>query len=330
MRLLSAFGLSALLAFGVALSPERRWATLWQLFFGLCVGLHGLAVANGPSRKMVGMDRERRFFISGFHWRNAMFKKAWMICLIIVFVITSGVESQQSEKGRPIEIDVDASEVVRKILHARLTIPVTPGPLTLFYPKWIPGEHGPTGPIADLAGLKISAGGSAIPWYRDETDMYAFHCEVPSGAKAIEVNLDFLSPPPATEGFTSGASATTQLAILNWNQLLLYPKGRPAREIEFQASLTLPAGWRLGTALPMASQSGRQTKFAPVSLEALVDSPVLCGKHFREVAIGPPGSPSHFLEIACDSEQGVELNPDLKTKHDRLVAEAKALFGMVQ
>jgi hypothetical protein len=81
----------------------------------------------------------------------------------------------------PITIVVDATDAPRKILHARLTIPVKPGPLTLFYPKWIPGEHGPTGPITDLAGLKFTAAGKTVAWRRDDVDMFAFHLEVPTG-----------------------------------------------------------------------------------------------------------------------------------------------------
>src|SRR5207253_1880304 len=110
---------------------------------------------------------------------------------------------------------------------ARLVIPAQPGPLTLYYPKWIPGEHGPNGPITDLAGLKIRAMGKAIDWHRDDADMFAFQCQVPEGASAVEVALDFLSPPSSAAGFSSAASITSQLAVLNWNQFVLYPRGRP-------------------------------------------------------------------------------------------------------
>ena len=49
-----------------------------------------------------------------------------------------------------ITLAVDASDAPRKMIHAQLRIPAKPGTLTLYYPKWIPGEHGPTGPITDL------------------------------------------------------------------------------------------------------------------------------------------------------------------------------------
>ena len=123
----------------------------------------------------------------------------------------------------PINLKVDASEATRKIYHAEMNIPASPGQLTLMYPKWLPGEHAPTGPITDLAGLKIFAGNRALEWKRDSVELFAFHVTVPAGTSSIQVKFDFLSTPD-TGGFSSGASATSELAILSWNQLLLYPQ----------------------------------------------------------------------------------------------------------
>jgi predicted metalloprotease with PDZ domain len=244
--------------------------------------------------------------------------------------LPAGPEKQpkKEQPPAPLTLAVDATDAARKVLHARMVIPATPGPLTLVYPKWIPGEHAPTGPIADLAGLKISAGGKDIPWQRDDVDMYAFHVKVPEGANGIEVKLDYLSP-ALSGGFSSAASATSKLVVLNWNQVLLYPKGKPARDILCRARVRLPAGWKLGTALPITLQEGQETTFDPVSLETLVDSPVLCGLHFREVPLGQVNGkePPHFLVIAADSEAALELKPEVKANLDRLVAEAVALFG---
>src|SRR5258708_21726852 len=83
--------------------------------------------------------------------------------------------------GPTVVLSVDASEAPRKILHAQLRIPAKPGTLTLYYPKWIPGEHGPTGPITDLTGLKFTAGGKTLQWRRDRLDGSTFHVEVPPG-----------------------------------------------------------------------------------------------------------------------------------------------------
>src|SRR5204863_396163 len=100
-----------------------------------------------------------------------------------------------------------------------------------------------SGPIADLSGLKIQAGGKSVPWRRDDVDLYAFHCTVPDGANTIEVALDYLAP-ASKEGFSSAASTTARLAILNWNQVLLYPRGSTVRDLHVRASLTLPRSWK--------------------------------------------------------------------------------------
>jgi predicted metalloprotease with PDZ domain len=223
-------------------------------------------------------------------------------------------------------IEFDATEAPRKFLQARMHIPARPGPLTLYYPKWIPGEHGPTGPITDLAGIKISAAGKPVAWHRDEVDMYAIHCQVPAGAEGIDVALNFLLP-AAQAGFSAGASATANLAALNWNQVLLYPKGPPARNIRCRPSVRVPAGWKVGSALTVVKSEGAVTEFAPVSLETLVDSPVLCGVHLREVPLVAADGLPHSVVLVCDSAAGLEMSPQLKENLDRLVVEAGKLFG---
>jgi predicted metalloprotease with PDZ domain len=228
--------------------------------------------------------------------------------------------------GAPITIALDASEAPRKIFHVRLTVPAAPGPLTLLYPKWIPGEHGPSGPIVDLAGLKIAAAGRAIPWRRDTVDMFTFHCEVPPGAAGVEVALDFLSP-AAAEGFTAGASATSQLAVISWNQMLLYPAGPAADELTYSASLKLPPGWKYGTALQVVSDDGQTIRFGPVSLTTLVDSPVIAGAIFKKLPLRPQTRPPHEIDMASDSAAALEMTPGLIEAHSRLVDEALALFG---
>ena len=229
-----------------------------------------------------------------------------------------------SPSATAITLSVDATEAPRKLFHARMTIPVSPGPLTLVYPKWIPGEHGPTGPIVNLAGLKLTAGGKSVPWRRDDVDMYAFHLEVPPGAKELEVALDFLSPTFAG-GFTAGASTTSHLAIVTWNQLLLYPEGSNISDVTFKANLHLPAGWKFGTSLPVAGQSASKVEFAPVSLERLVDSPVLAGEYFLVIPLA--ANPPNEIDIAADNRADLEISAELTTTLKRVVSEATSLFG---
>src|ERR1022692_3464506 len=195
----------------------------------------------------------------------------------------------------PIRLYVDATDAPRKLFHARMTIPVRPGPLTLLYPKWIPGEHGPTGPIVNVAGQWFKAGGKTIEWKRDLADMFTYHVEVPAGVTEIEASLDFLSS-ASTEGFSGTASATAQLTVISWNQLLLYPAGAKSDDLRYTTSLKLPAGWKYATSLPVAKTSGTDTDFQTVSLTTLVDSPLLAGAFLRREELAP----NHYLNIGAD------------------------------
>ncbi len=227
-----------------------------------------------------------------------------------------------SAQDTGMKLHVDLTDASRHILHASMNIPAKPGPMTLLYPEWIPGEHAPTGPVVDLLGLKITAGGKTIPWKRDAVNMYAFHMTVPEGASALDVVFDFVTPPEAA-GFTSGASATTELAVLNWNQVLLYPEGVTSDQMRLQASLKVPNGWKYGTALPIARESGNEIEFQPSSLTTLIDSPVSAGAHYRTIELAP----SHYLHVAGDSERSIELSDDLIEHYKSLVQETGALFG---
>ena len=242
--------------------------------------------------------------------------------LAALLLATAGLSSA---RDRPVQLEVDAREAPRKIFHAKMTIPAQEGRLTLLYPKWLPGEHGPTGPIADLAGLTFTAGGRPLPWSRDPVEMYAFEIDVPPGAGTVEAALDYLSP-AETGGFSSGPSATANLTLLSWNQVLLYPKGSASDEIEYEAILRLPAGWKYASALMTRSESGGAVHFEPVSLTTLVDSPVLAGSHFRVVTL--EAAPiAHRIDIASDSEATLEMSPEDLTHYKNLVAETGALFS---
>ena len=255
----------------------------------------------------------------------------WMIlraCAVAIFGTALGLgQATRAQSAQDaIRLSVDATQAPQKILHAKEAIPVRPGALTLYYPEWIPGEHAPDGPIANLAGLHFSVGGKEIPWRRDLVDMFAFHLDVPAGATSLDIQLDFLLSAPAT-GFSAGASATSQLDLLSWNQVLLYPKGYAAADILFEPSLRLPDGWKFGTSLPIASQNGSEIGFYRIPLDMLVDSPVISGHFFRAIDLSPGQTPPHEIDIAGDSAAAVAMPPELQLHLRNLVTEAGALFG---
>ncbi len=152
----------------------------------------------------------------------------------------------------PLTLAVDLTDAARKILHSQETMAVQPGPLTLVYPEWIPGEHGPTGPVVDQAGFIITTqSGERVKWERDPVNMYAYHITVPQGATQLNIKMDFLATASA-EGFSAGASTSANLALMSWNELVVYPAGTKAADVMVTPSVKVPAGWKFGTALEKA------------------------------------------------------------------------------
>jgi predicted metalloprotease with PDZ domain len=221
---------------------------------------------------------------------------------------------------------VDARDISRRILHARLEIPATPGPLTLLYPKWIPGEHAPTGPITDLVGLKMSAGGQTIAWRRDPVETCIFRIEIPAGARNVEVTLDYLLASYPT-GFSAAASSSANLGVVSWNTVLLYPQGAAADAITYSVRLQLPEGWRYATALPRASESPEGIQFQPVTLETLIDSPVMAGAHFRTFDLSHGSQTPQRLNAVAESAAALEMTTADQGHFSNLVQEANTLFG---
>jgi predicted metalloprotease with PDZ domain len=251
----------------------------------------------------------------------------WVILVCATVLPVAAQKNKPALKSTPptITVSVDASDAPRKIFHAQLTIPAAPGTLTLYYPKWIPGEHGPTGPIEDLAGLKFTANGQTLKWRRDLLDGWKFHVEVPAGVSAVNASLDFISPTGEEGLFTGGASATDKMTVLSWNTVLLYPAGWTSDELTYQASLRLPDGWKFGTPLPVASQSGAELKFNPVSLTMLVDSPVIAGEYLRVVPLSE--NPHQEMDIAADSPADLDAPQDELDHYKALTHQALKLFG---
>jgi predicted metalloprotease with PDZ domain len=224
-----------------------------------------------------------------------------------------------------VKLSVDATDAPRKLFRASETIPAQPGPLTLYYPAWLPGEHGPTGPIINLSGLRFTAAGKTLQWRRDPVDMYAFHIEVPQGANSVEVSMEFLAP-TFSGGFTSGSSTTPHLALFSWNWLLLYPPVAHSDELMIDASIRLPAGWKYGTGLDTESEARGVVDFREASLTKIVDSPVLAGEFFRRIPLST-AKPAVEMDIAADSPAALGAGPQFINSMRKLVAEARALFG---
>src|SRR6266481_6210244 len=218
------------------------------------------------------MRLESRFVKSG---RGVFMRLAaartGIVCGIIFLLCGMAVRGQEKA---PVKLEVDLRDATKRVFHSKMEFPVTAGPLTLVYPKWIPGEHSPTGAIVDATGLHFRGGGKEIAWRRDDVDLYAFHCEIPAGVTVLEVTLDYLLP---VESGTAGVpSASARLAVLPWNLVVLYPEGANTDDVKFAPSVRVPEGWKFATALQLTgNRAGGVAEFETVSLTTLVDSPLL-------------------------------------------------------
>ena len=220
----------------------------------------------------------------------------------------------------------DLTEAPRGLIRGKLTIPVKPGPLTLVYPQWIPGYHSPIGPITDLSGLTFTAGGKSVIWRRDLVDMYAFHVDVPQGAPTLHISLEYLAP---TGGSSGDPSTSSQLAILEWNLITLFPKSSDAARITIEPSVVLPTGWKYGCSMEQApgAPADGAIHFKPVSLEMLIDQPLLAGRNFKQIDLTPSASPQHVIDIAADSEAALAINDERTKAYQHVPAEFAATFG---
>jgi predicted metalloprotease with PDZ domain len=238
--------------------------------------------------------------------------------LLSLTLLTSTAFAQKT----PIQITADLSEAPRKLYHAEIDIPVKPGPVSLTTPKWIPGNHRPTGPVDDITGVVFTANGQPLPWRRDDTDLYQFHVTVPAGVTTLHAHLDCIVT----------ARLSQKLAVLEWEKLLLYPANTPVKEIAIQPNVTVPKGWGIGTALTPTDgydpqhPTGGTTHFAATTVEQLEDSPVITGEYFHEFALAPEVTPKHYIDVVADAPEDSQLRPALLTELNNLVREAGAAY----
>ena len=223
-----------------------------------------------------------------------------------------------------IVLKVDATNLSQQIFRMHMTVPVKPGPMTFLYPQWLPANHGPSGPLTQLAGLKFTANGKPVEWTRDPVEVFAFHVNVPEGVTTLEAEYQFLSPLDPGQG---RIVLTEDILGLQWPSVTLYPAGYVARRITVQPSLTLPAGWQYGTALETAERQGDEVRFKAHDLETLIDSPLFAGRYFKQFDLDPGAKVRVSLNVVADNAESLEAKPEQIAAHRAMVDQAKKLFG---
>jgi predicted metalloprotease with PDZ domain len=249
-----------------------------------------------------------------------------MMSALLVWLLAGG---SQARPAVQMTLDVDATDAPMRILHATASIPARAGTMTLFYPKWIPGEHMPSGPIANLTGLHILADGQELAWRRDLVDMNAFAVTVPTGSKTLTAKYDYVIG--AGGAFGSAPSTNAKIAVINWYTVGLYPMGMDPASIAVTTTLTAPHGWKHGGDLDIDRVDGDTIRYASTSLEMLNDHPVLLGEHFRSIELWPAGSPAgeHVIDVVADSEWALDFPQGRIDAYKKIVAEERHVFGDV-
>ena len=224
-------------------------------------------------------------------------------------------------KASPLVLSVDASLAARGIAYVHERIPVKPGAMTLVYPKWIPGEHGPTGPLNNLTSIRVKADGTSLDWRRDTVDLYAFHVNVPPGVSSLDVTFTVLMDAPGD------IMSTHNVTIINWNRYILYQAGIDSHDYYVKPSIAVPSGWEFGTALRDPQRAGNVVNFAVTALNMFVDSPLDMAQYVKKWMLWQGDGSFVELDAFAGRPQDLEVPDKMVDAYKRVPAEAFALYG---
>ena len=235
---------------------------------------------------------------------------------------TIPVSVDRAWPGGAMTLAIDASDVQRGAYRVIQTIPLAPGTrrVTLLYPQWLPGKHGPRGPIAELVDLRLSADGRPVSWRRDLQEVHAFHVDIPGGARSLVARFIHTSPLRKSEG---RVTMTREMLNLQWEKMSLYPAGHFARRVRVKPQVTFPAGWTAATALKGKRRSGNSVSWAETDYETLVDSPIFAGAHFAAWDLGN----NVGLSAVADVPGLLSLRTSDRERLAAMVDEALLIFG---
>lgn len=263
---------------------------------------------------------------------------AFVTCCIVL--VSAGQVAGEQRKARPMQIVIDLRDLPRKLVHAELTLPLTSTTkdrrkVAIWYPKWVPGSHGPGGPIANIAGLKIEdSQGNLLPWVRTPGEVYRLEVEVPRHADEIRISLRYIAGQPTTTSYGHDCFSGSSIGVISPGSLLLYPETADIDRQKITTRLQLPNGWQAATALAAVEQENEENSilsYQPVSLRTFVDSPVMCGLHYRSFDLVEKGRqdqiPKHTLHVFGDEATNTKLNKEVVEKLRAMVTQTALLIG---
>jgi predicted metalloprotease with PDZ domain len=235
-----------------------------------------------------------------------------------------------------LQVEIDARDLPRKLLNARLSIPLTESPteqkVALWYPMWLPGSHGPSGPIANVAGIRIEdQSGRILDWQRTPGEVYRLEVSVPAHTKGLRVSMRYITNQPSVGSMGHDSWGSSKLGVISLNTILLYPEVVDVNTQQVVTTLLLPEQWKASTALPLDETVNDSAKisFKQVSLSQFVDSPIMCGEHHRTYDLVEPEFakhiPAHRLQVFGDEPSHSVVHEDILRKFRSMVTQAALL-----
>jgi predicted metalloprotease with PDZ domain len=260
----------------------------------------------------------------------------WIMSACFAMGIAPGL---RAEADRLPEVDIDATEMSRRLLMATWHIPLEEslssegGVLRLWYPKWVQGAHAPGGPVQNVAGIEIENGSkTSLAWRRTPGEVHQIQVTIPPETPEIEIRLRYIcnQSSPNSHGLDSFGSES--LGVISPNTVTLYPDGIRLDAWRVKVKLKLPDGWKFATSLlpvETGADASGATQFCPVTLEELIDSPILAGRHVStyDLVEANVSAPPHRLHVFSEVETATRIHDEVLARLRRVVTQASGMFG---
>ncbi len=265
-------------------------------------------------------------------------KRCWVA---FVFLLACAfVSLTDADANETMRIAIDASDITRKLLQAELEIPIasqaTQRNVALWYPKWVPGSHGPGGPISNVAGLRIEdSKGNTLAWQRSPGEVYRIEVTVPADTDRLRVWIRYITNQPTTGSTGHDSWGSPRIGVVTPSTVLLYPEDADIDAQLIASTVKLPVDWKLSSALPTeeskANDGAETVSFKEVSLSQFVDSPIMCGQYRRVLNLVEPKHketiPPHRLCLFADTPQQCDIDAVILARLQAMVTQTALLCG---
>ncbi len=296
-----------------------------------------------PSNSSTVRRRANRSLQPGRPLGTVFATAAWCVTLLV-----PGVASSQDANPAPMRMEIDLRDLSRQLIQAEITIPIPQSDeaertVALWYPKWVPGSHGPGGPIANIAGLTIKdSAGALLPWSRTPGEVFRLEATVPGDSERLHISLRYIADQPTTTSFGHDCFSGSNLGVVSPGALLWYPESADIDRQQIAARLHLPPGWQAATALrPVndrtdngvgeATDEGHILAYQATSLRTFVDSPIMCGQHYQAFDLVEENRrdtiPPHTLHVFTDDARNARLNDKVVDGYRAMVTQTAWLIG---